>query len=419
MNGRNASPARRRWRRPLPRSPRLASFVAAVALVFATGSALAQKRYDPGASDTAIRIGQTMPYSGPASAYGTIGKAQAAYFRMLDERGGIGGRRIEFVSLDDGYNPARAIEGTRRLVEQDPVLFIFGTLGTPSNSAIRPYLNARGVPQLFAATGAAKWNDPSHFRWTMGGQPDYRTEGRLYAQHILKTKPAARVAVLHQNDDFGRDYLAGLREGFGTKAATTIVAQASYDVGDPTVDSQIAMLQASGADVFVNVTTPKFAAQAIRRAYDIGWRPTQYLAAVSVSISSVMRAAGLEKGVGIVSAAYLMTPGDPEWADHPAMRRWREWMAKYYPEGDASDYLNVYGYVTAQLVEQVLRQCGDELTRENVLRQAESLRGYAPEMMLPGVTVTTGPDDHAPFEALQLMRFDGSSWVRFGEVLGE
>lgn len=399
--------------------PFSASFIAALALSFFCGACLAQKRYDPGASDTTIRIGQTMPYSGPASAYGTIGRAQAAYFRMLNERGGIGGRRIEFVSRDDGYNPAKAVEVTRRLVEQDPVLFIFGTLGTPSNSAIRQYLNARGVPQLFAATGASKWNDPRNFPWTMGGQPDYRTEGRIYARHILQTKPGARIGVLHQNDDFGRDYLAGLREGLGERAAAMIVAEVSYDVGDPTVDSQIAMLQSAGADVFVNVTTPKFAAQAIRRAWDIGWRPMQYLAAVSVSVSSVMRAAGLEKGVGIVSAAYLMTPGDPEWAGHPAMREWRAWMAKHYPDGDPSDYLNVYGYVTAQLVEQVLRQAGDELTRENVMRQARSLRGFAPAMMLPGLAVTTGPDDHAPFEALQLIRFDGESWIRFGEVIEE
>jgi len=399
--------------------PFFASLVTALTLSFATGACLAQARYDPGASDTTIRIGQTMPYSGPASAYGTIGKAQAAYFRMLNENGGINGRRIELVSLDDGYSPPKAVEGTRRLVEQDPVLFIFGTLGTPSNSAIRPYLNARGVPQLFAATGAAKWNDPEHFPWTMGGQPDYRTEARIYARHILQMRPDAKIGVLYQNDDFGRDYLAGLRDGLGERAASMIVAEASYDVSDPTVDSQIAMLQGAGADVFVNVTTPKFAAQAIRRAYDIGWRPMQYLAAVSVSVSSVMRAAGLEKGIGIVSAAYLMTPGDPEWERHPEMRRWREWMSRYYPEGDPSDYLNVYGYVTAQMVEQVLRQAGDDLTRGNVMRQATKLRNFAPAMMLPGVTVNTGPDDYAPFEALQLTRFDGKSWVRFGEVIGE
>ncbi len=397
----------------------LATLAGFVALSLGVAPAWGQKKYDPGATDTTIRIGQTMPYSGPASAYGTIGRAQAAYFAMINEQGGINGRRIEFISLDDGYSPPKAVEGTRRLVEQDPVLFIFGTLGTPSNSAIRPYLNARGVPQLFAATGAAKWNDPKNFPWTMGGQPDYRTEARIYARHILRTRPDAKIGVLYQNDDFGRDYLAGLRDGLGDRAASMIVAQASYDVSDPSVDSQIAMLQGAGADVFVNVTTPKFAAQAIRRAYDIGWRPMQYLAAVSVSVSSVMRAAGLEKGIGIVSAAYLMTPGDPEWEQHPDMTRWREWMARYFPEGDTSDYLNVYGYVTAQMVEQVLRQAGNELTRANVMQQARKLRNYAPAIMLPGVTVSTGPDDHAPFEALQLTRFDGKSWVRFGEVIGE
>ncbi|MCO5101892.1 MAG: ABC transporter substrate-binding protein [Burkholderiaceae bacterium] len=390
-----------------------------MALSLAGGAVFAQKRYDPGASDTTIRIGQTMPYSGPASAYGTIGKAQAAYFRMINERGGIGGRRIEFLSLDDGYSPPKAVEMTRRLVEGDEVLVVFGTLGTPSNSAIRKYLNDRRVPQLFAATGAAKWNDPRHFPWTMGGQPDYRTEARIYAQHILRTRPEARIGVLYQNDDFGKDYLAGLRDGLGARADAMIVAEASYQVTDPTVDSQIATLQGAGADVFVNVTTPKFAAQAIRRAYDIGWRPLQYLASVSVSVNSVMRAAGFEKGVGIVSSAYLMTPGDPEWNDEPAMREWRDWMAKYYPEGDTTDYLNVYGYVTAQLLVQVLRQAGDELTRENVMRQAAKLQRFAPKMMLPGITVETGEDDFAPFESLQLMRFDGKSWVRFGEVLGE
>jgi len=390
-----------------------------VALSLACGAVFAQKRYDPGASDTTIRIGQTMPYSGPASAYGTIGKAQAAYFRMINERGGIGGRRIEFLSLDDGYSPPKAVEMTRRLVEGDEVLLVFGTLGTPSNSAIRKYLNDRGVPQLFAATGAAKWNDPRHFPWTMGGQPDYRTEARIYAQHILRTKPDARIGVLYQNDDFGKDYLTGLREGLGARADAMIVAEASYQVSDPTVDSQIATLQGAGANVFVNVTTPKFAAQAIRRAYDIGWRPLQYLASVSVSVNSVMRAAGFEKGAGIVSSAYLMTPGDPEWNDEPAMREWRDWMAKYYPEGDTTDYLNVYGYVTAQILVQVLRQAGDELTRENVMRQAARLQRFAPKMMLPGITVGTGEDDFAPFESLQLMRFDGKSWVRFGGVVGE
>jgi branched-chain amino acid transport system substrate-binding protein len=400
-------------------TPFRTSFVAALVLSFAGGTCLAQKRYDPGASDTAIRIGQTMPYSGPASAYGTIGKAQAAYFRMINDQGGVNGRRIEFLSVDDGYTPAKAVEMTRRLVERDDVLLVFGTLGTPSNSATRKYLNDRRVPQLFAATGAAKWNDPKHYPWTMGGQPDYRTEARIYAQHIVRTKPDARIGVLYQNDDFGKDYLAGLRDGLGARADAMIVAQASYQVSDPTVDSQIVMLQGAGADVFVNVSTPRFAAQAIRKAWDIGWRPLQYLASVSVSVNSVMRAAGLEKGVGIVSSAYLMTADDPEWSDAPQMRQWREWMAKYYPEGDTTDYLNVYGYVSAQILVQVLLQAGDELTRENVMRKAARLDRFAPAMMLPGVTVTTDDDDFAPFESLQLMRFDGKSWVRFGEVIGQ
>ncbi len=371
----------------------------------------------PAAAGT-IRIGQTMPYSGPASAYGTIGKAEAAYFRMINDQGGIHGRRIEFLSLDDGYSPPKAVEMTRRLVERDDVLFVFGTLGTPSNSAIRRYLNAKQVPQLFAATGASKWNDPKNFPWTMGGQPDYRTEARIYARHILETRPRAKIGVLYQNDDFGKDYLDGLREGLGDDAQARIVAAATYNVTDPAIDSQIVALQGAGADTFVNVTTPKFAAQAIRKAYDIGWKPAQYLASVSVSVGSVMQAAGLEKGAGIVSSAWLMTPGDPEWENTPDMQQWRAWMAEYYPEGDVTDYLNVYGYVLAQTVVQVLRQAGDEPTRANVMAQAANLKGYAPAMLLPGIRFTTGPGDHAPIEALQLTRFDGRSWVRFGDVLG-
>ncbi|MDT3678349.1 MAG: ABC transporter substrate-binding protein [Burkholderiaceae bacterium] len=397
----------------------LSSLAGIVALSLGTAPAWAQKKYDPGASDTTIKIGQTMPYSGPASAYGTIGKAEAAYFAMINEQGGINGRKIEFVSLDDGYSPPKAVEMARRLVEQDQVLFLFGPLGTPSNTAIQKYMNAKKVPQLFVATGAAKWNDPKHFPWTMGWQPNYHTEGRIYAQHILKTKPDAKVGILYQNDDFGKDYVSGVHEGLGDKAKSMIVSEVSYEVTDPTVDSQIVALQGSGADTFVNVATPKFAAQAIRKTFDIGWKPVQYLTNVSVGVASVMQPAGLEKGVGIISSAYLMEPTDPAWQDTQAMKDWRAWMQKYYPDGSLNDNTNVYGYTVAQTVVQVLKQAGDDLTRANVMKQAASLKDFAPTTIIPGIRINTSASDFAPIESVQLTRFDGKSWVRFGDVMGD
>ena len=300
---------------------------AVFALALASAPALAQKKYDPGASDTEIKIGNTMPYSGPASAYGTIGKTEAAYFKKINEEGGINGRKINFITLDDGYSPPKAVEMARRLVEQDEVLFLFGTLGTPSNTAIHKYMNSKKVPQLFVATGAAKWNDPKNFPWTMGWQPNYHTEAEIYAKHILKTKPDAKIAVLYQNDDFGKDYLSGLKEGLGDKAKQ-IVATATYEVADPTVDSQIVQLQASGADVFLNIATPKFAAQAIRKAYDIGWKATQYLTNVSISVATVLTPAGLDKSIGIISSQYGKDPTDPQWANDAGMKEWRAFMAK-------------------------------------------------------------------------------------------
>ncbi len=397
----------------------LCSLVGVVVLSVGAGPAWAQKKYDPGASDTTIKIGQTMPYSGPASAYGTIGKAEAAYFAMINDQGGINGRKIEFVSIDDGYSPPKAVEGARRLVEQDQVLFLFGPLGTPSNTAIQKYMNAKKVPQLFVATGAAKWNDPKHFPWTMGWQPNYHTEGRIYAQHILKTKPDAKIGILYQNDDFGKDYVSGVHEGLGDKAKSMIVSEVSYEVTDPTVDSQVVSLQGSGANVFVNVTTPKFAAQAIRKAYDIGWKPVQYLTNVSVGVASVMQPAGLEKGVGIISSAYLMEPTDPAWQDTQAMKDWRAWMQKYYADGSLNDNTNVYGYTVAQTIVQVLRQAGDELTRANVMKQAASLKDFVPTTIIPGIRINTSAADFAPIESVQLTRFDGKSWVRFGDVMGD
>jgi branched-chain amino acid transport system substrate-binding protein len=395
----------------------LACASAALALALAAAPAAAQKKYDPGASDTEIKIGQTMPYSGPASAYGTIGKAEAAYFKMINEQGGINGRKINFISLDDAYSPPKTVEMVRRLVEQDEVLLVFQTLGTPSNTAIQKYMNAKKVPQLFVATGATKWNDPAGNPWTMGWQPNYQTETTIYAKHILKEKPNAKIGVLYQNDDYGKDYLKGLKDGLGDKAKSMIVAEVSYEVSDPTVDSQVVQLQGSGADVFVNITTPKFAAQAIRKAFDIGWKPVHYLNNVSTQIGSVLTPAGLEKSVGLISTAYIKDPLDSQWANDPAIVEWTAFMKKYYPDGSLIDNSNVYGYTVAQTLVQVLKQCGDNLTRENVMKQAASLKDFTPNTLLPGVKINTGPKDFAPIESVQLMRFDGKSWVRFGNVI--
>jgi branched-chain amino acid transport system substrate-binding protein len=393
-------------------------FVVGLMAAALAAPAIAQKKYDPGASDKEIRIGNTNPYSGPASAYGTIGKSIAAYFKMLNEQGGINGRKVNFISYDDGYSPPRTVEMARKLVEQDQVLFVFQTLGTPSNTAIQKYMNMKKVPQMHVATGATKWNDPKGSPWTMGWQPNYQSEGRIYAQHILKTKPGAKIAVLYQNDDYGKDYLKGFHDGLGDKKSM-IVKEVSYEVADPTVDSQIVQLQASGADVFFNITTPKFAAQAIRKAYDIGWKPVHYLNNVSIGIGSVLTPAGLDKSVGLITTAYLKEPTDKQFENDKAIVQWREFMKKYYPEGSVIDNLNVYGYSVAATIAQVLKQCGDNLTRENVMRQAANMKGWRPETLLPGVTITTSADDFAPIESVQLQRFDGKEWVRFGEVLGK
>jgi branched-chain amino acid transport system substrate-binding protein len=358
-----------------------------------------------------------MPYSGPASAYGTIGRIEAAYFGMINAQGGINGRKIKLISLDDGYSPPKTVEATRRLVEQEEVLFMFQPLGTAPNAAIRKYLNAKKVPQLFVATGATMWGDPKHYPWTMGWQPSYHTEGTIYAKDILASHPDAKVAVLYQNDDYGKDLLKGLKDGLGTKAASMIVKEASYEVTDPSIDSQVLSLKDSGADVFVNITTPKFAALAIRKAYDSGWKPTQYLANVSLSIGAVLTPAGLEKSVGIMTVGYLKDAVDPEWANDPAMNEYKAFLAKYYPEGKLTDSSNVYGYSAAATLVQVLKQCGDDLTRANVMRQAANLKHLQLPLARPGIEVNTGPDDFFPFEALQLQRFDGKRWVAFGKVI--
>ena len=391
--------------------------LAALGLALAAAPALAQKRYDPGASDTEIKIGQTMPYSGPASAYGTIGKVEAAYFKMLNESGGINGRKINFISLDDGYSPPKAVEMVRRLVEQDEVLFTVNTLGTPSNSAIHRYMNQKKVPHLFLATGASKWNDPKNFPWTMGFNPNYQSEGKLYAQHILATKPNAKIAVLYQNDDYGKDYLKGFMDGLGAKAQAMVVKTATYEVTDPTVDSQIVTLQSSGADTFFNITTPKFAAQAIRKVADVGWKPVHYLNQVSASVGSVLKPAGLDKSAGLISMQYIKDPSDPKWGSDKAMQDYLAFMKKYLPDLDPMDGNNTYGLAVAQLTAQVLRQCGDNLTRENVMKQAASIRNFQIPMALPGVLAQTSPDDFAPFQTMQLVRFDGKTWVAFGEPM--
>jgi branched-chain amino acid transport system substrate-binding protein len=394
----------------------VAHLIGAIAAVLAA-PAVAQKKYDPGADDKEIKIGNTNPYSGPASAYGQIGKAIAAYWKMVNDQGGINGRKIDFISYDDSYSPPKTVEMARKLVEQDKVLFLFQTLGTPSNTAIHKYMNTMKVPQLYVATGASKWNDPKNFHWTMGWQPNYHTEGMIYAKHIMATKPNAKVGILYQNDDYGKDYLKGMEDGFGAQASKYIVAKASYEVSDPTVDSQIVQLQASGADTFFNITTPKFAAQAIRKAYDIGWKPVQYLNNVSVSVGSVLTPAGLDKSVGLITAYYLKDDGDPRWAKDAGMQKWREFMAKYMPDANRSDSFNIYGYTVAQTLHEVLKRCGDDLTRENVMRQAASIKDMHLDGLLPGITIGTSASDYAPIEAVYLQRFNGKQWETFGNVM--
>ena len=373
------------------------------------------KKYDPGASDTEIKIGNTNPYSGPASAFGTIGKSIAAYFKMVNEQGGINGRKINFLSYDDGYSPPKTVEMARKLVEQDQVLFLFQTLGTPSNTAIHKYMNMKKVPQLHVATGASKWNDPKNFPWTMGWQPNYQSEGRIFAQYILKNHPDGKIGILFQNDDYGKDYVKGLKDGLAGKMM--IVAELPYDATDPTVDSQMVSLKASGADIFYNVTTPKFAAQSIKKAAEIGWKPVHLLNSVSASVGAVMKPAGLENGKGVLTAVYGKDPTDPMWKDDPEMKAWLAFMDKYYPDGDKTSSFPVYGYSVARTMVQVLKQCGDDLTRANVMRQAANLKDFETGMALPGIKINTSPTDFYPIEQMQMGRFNGESFVPFGPVL--
>ena len=389
----------------------------AAALMLAVSPALAQKKYDPGASDTEIKIGHSIPYSGPASAYGTIGKAIDAYFRMVNDHGGINGRKISFITVDDGYSPPKTVEVVRQLVEQEQVLLVFNTLGTPTNTAIQKYLNVKKVPQLFVATGASKWGKPDKFPWTMGWQPDYATEGALYAKYVLENVPDAKIGLLYQNDDFGKDYLEGVKRGLGRANIAKLVAEVSFEVTDPTIDSQIIQLKASGANVFINTATPKAAAQAIRKAAEIGWRPTQFLTNVSSNIKTVLEPAGVDNAMGIITADYRKDPSDPQWAGEKGVSDWRAWMAKYNPDANVGDQNYVYGYSVAQTMEMVLRDAGDNLTRANIMKVAASIKDLQLPMLLPGVKINTGPEDFSPIEAVQLARFNGKTWALFGAVI--
>ena len=397
---------------------RLVAFSAALAMLAVTSNnALAQKKYDAGATDTEIKIGNIMPYSGPASAYGVIGKTEEAYFKKINAEGGINGRKINFISYDDGYSPPKTVEQARKLVESDEVLLIFNSLGTPPNSAIQKYMNSKKVPQLFVASGATKWNDPKNFPWTMGWQPSYQSETHIYAKYLLKNMPNAKIAVLYQNDDYGKDYLKGLKDGLGAKAASMIVGEESFETTEPTIDSHIVKLKASGADVFIDISTPKFAAQAIKKIAEIQWKPTHFLNNVSASVGSVIKPAGYENAQDIISAAYLKDASDPQWNNDPGMKDFLAFLQKDFPEGDKLDQGTIVGYSVSQTLVQVLKQCGDDLTRENIMKQAASLKDFRVEMLLPGIKINTSATDFAPISSLQLMKFKGEKWGLFGDVI--
>jgi ABC-type branched-subunit amino acid transport system substrate-binding protein len=390
---------------------------AAVAIALSASSAHAQKKYDTGATDTEIKVGQTIPLSGPASAYGTIGKAQAAYIRMINDQGGVNGRKINLIQYDDAYSPPKTVEQVRKLVESDEVLLTFQLIGTPPNAAVQKYLNVKKVPQLFAATGASRFTDPKNYPWTLGFNPNYFVEGRIYGQYILKNYPNARIGILYQDDDLGKDYLNGIKDGLGNKAATMIVAEASYELTDPTVDSQILKLKSAGADLFFSATTPKFAAQAIKKNAELGWHPVHILDINATSVGAVMQPAGLEASKGVISVNYGKDPLDPTWKDDAGMKKYFDFMAKYYPEGDKNSNFNTYGYSTAQLLIHVLKQCGDDLTRENVMKQATNLKNVQLDLALPGIVGNTTPNDYRVNKQLQMMKFNGERWELFGPIL--
>jgi branched-chain amino acid transport system substrate-binding protein len=390
---------------------------AAAAIALSAAPASAQKKYDTGASDTEIKIGQTVPFSGPASAYATIGKAQAAYFRMINEQGGINGRKVNLIQYDDAYSPPKTVEQVRKLVESDEVLLTFQLIGTASNAAVQKYLNLKKIPQLFAATGASKFTDPKNFPWTLGFNPNYFVEGRIYGQYILKEYPNAKIGVLYQNDDLGKDYLNGIKAGLGDKAAAMIVSEASYELTDPTIDSQILKLKSAGADLFFSASTPKFAAQAIKKNAELGWKPVHILDINATSVGATMQPAGLEASKGVISVNYGKDPLDPTWKDDAGMKRYFDFMAKYFPEGDKNSSFNSYGYSTSQLLVHVLKQCGDDLTRENVMKQATNLKNVQLDLALPGILGNTTPNDYRVNKQLQMMKFNGERWELFGPII--
>jgi len=395
----------------------MAMLAFAAILAFAA-SAVAQKKYDPGATDTEIKVGNTNPYSGPASPYGTVGKTQVGYFKMINDQGGINGRKINFISYDDAYSPPKTVEQARRLVESDEILFMAGSFGTAGNSAIHKYMNAKKVPHIFVASAADKWADPTHFPWTMGWMPSSKSEARIYAKYILKNMPDAKIAILYQNDDFGKEYLAGLREGLGDKVSSMLVAEVAYEVTSPTIESQIVLVKSKEPTVFVNAATPKFAAQAIKKTGELGWKPVQFVTNASSQINSVMKVAGLGNAQGIMSVQYMKDAKDPQWRDDPEMKEWAAFMDRYYTDGNKDDSQTIWGYGVARAIAQIVRQCGNDLTRENVMRQAVSL-DYYNGVTLPGIKIETSATDFRPLEQFQMMRVKGDSWERFGEIVGE
>ena len=392
--------------------------ILSAAFVVALAPAFAEKKYDPGATDTEIKIGQTKPYSGPASAYSSAGHVQGGYFEKINSEGGVNGRKLKLISLDDAFTPPKTVEQTRKLVEQDDVLAMFSSVGTAPNISVQKYLNAKHVPQIFVSSGATRWNDPAHFPWTVGFNPTYELEGRLYAEYILKTKPDAKIAVIAPNEDAGKDYVRGFKEGLG-EHINQLVSETTYLTADPTIDSQMVTMRESGADVFFAEATPKFAAQAIKKAASMGWKPLIILPSVSNSFSAVLEPAGLENSVGVVTGLYLKDPNDARWADDPALKDWFAWMKKYQPNASTGDLYNVQGYTVAQIMALVLKNCGDDLSRENIIKQTKQLNGVEMPLLLPGIKVRTDPDNVTPIRQIQMARFDGKSWVLFGDVLGE
>jgi branched-chain amino acid transport system substrate-binding protein len=390
----------------------------ALAVVLTARPVAAQKKYDPGASDTEIKVGNIMPYSGPQSIYAQVGRTEAAFFKMINDRGGVNGRRINFISYDDAWSPPKTVEQARKLVESDEVLLIVGGAGTQTNNAILKYMNQKKVPQLLVASGGSKFGDYKMFPWTIGWPPTFETEGRIYARYILDNLPQGKIAILFQDDDSGRDYLKGLKEGLGEDATKRMIAaEISYDLSQPTVDSQVVALKDSGADIFFVEASPKFAAQAIRKAAEIGWKATLFLASISNSVGSVLKPAGLDNSKGIISSNYLKDPTDPRWKDDPGIREWSAFMDHYFPQGDKSSVFTVFGYATAQTLVQVLQQCGDDLTRENIMKQAANLKRLELGVLLPGIMINTGLTDHYPIEQMQLSRFTGDHGELFGKPI--